>query len=235
MSSSPTIKYILATKATDILFLALVENTGSRGLVRLKTYNKSTGTCVEDSAMQNDWCIEVTTNPYISEIWALLNTYKSSGTLFSKGCLRAFVCNSGENCDTLSCGYWNTSPNSINDNVDVGGSLGVIPSAIGNYKLTPGDKSITASWTAPGNTPIFAYAVKVIRVVDGKVLIGGGVEFPMHVARTNVFIGNLENGKEYSISVRPVSDDGYNGPWSTLNAIPTITCPIPAVALTIPT
>lgn len=36
MSASPTIKYISATKGVaDILIMALVENTGPRGLARL--------------------------------------------------------------------------------------------------------------------------------------------------------------------------------------------------------
>lgn len=221
MTASLTIKYAIAAKSSyDILFQALIENTGTRGMVKLKTFNKDSGVCVEDTGMTTEKCLNPTSNSYISQIYSRLISYRS-GSTFSRGCLRIYNCSSGDNCDARTCNSWNTSPDGTNDNVDVGPYFGVIPIAVRNFTLTPGNGTITASWDEPGNAPIFANFIFVERVSDGVTIVSG------HVIRTNVVISNLQNGISYKVHVLAVSEDGNAGPESILTSTPGAPCIVP--------
>jgi len=90
MAAYPTIKFVSATKdATSTLIMALLENT-SRGIVQMRAY--LTASCVtEDTAMRTEWCVEQADNIYISELYHLVNCYKTATTSATSACLRAYI------------------------------------------------------------------------------------------------------------------------------------------------
>lgn len=208
----PTIKYISASKTTsDVLFMALIENNGNRGVVKLKGFNKDSGNCVE--VCSNNWCIEESYNDHITELYHLINTYKVI-TPFSIGCLLTYNCTGTEDCNTLSCSNFSSTPYSSNTNISVSNVLGISPNSVKNFTLIPRDKKITASWNEPDNTSIFAYVFYVKRASDNIYLVSG------HVNRTSVLIDDLVNNVSYKVGVRAVSYDCYYSSTTELTATP---------------
>jgi len=224
MAANPSIKAVSATKdATSTLIMALLDNT-SRGMVQMRAYLSPSCT-TEDASMRRDWCVESSYSNNITEIYKLVNCYKSAATEASSACIRAYTCNSGENCDSISCSVWKTSFNSEKNNISIDNTFGIIPIAVSNLILTPGDKSISVSWgDVNQTTSIWAYE---IRLDQGATRLASGFR------RKNVMpITNLNNGTEYRIIVRARSFDGYNGPWTEQSATPTgISCTIPACTI----
>jgi len=224
MVANPSIKAVSATRSpTDILIMALLENT-SRGMIQMRAYLSPSCT-TEDASMRRDWCVDQSSNSYITELFKLVNCYKSAAAATSSACIRAYTCSSGENCDSISCGAWKPSYNSEKNNISIDNTFGIIPIAVSNLILTPGDKSISVSWgDYDQTTSIWAYE---IRLDQGAARLASGFR-----TKNVMPITNLNNGTEYKILVRPRSFDGYNGPWTEQSAIPTGTiCTIPACTI----
>jgi len=224
MAATPSIKAVSATKdATSTLIMALLENT-SRGMVQMRAYLSPSCT-TEDASMRIDWCVDQSSNSYIAEIYKLVNCFKSAATEASSACIRAYTCNSGENCDTLSCSVWKTSFNSEKNNIPIDNAFGITPIAVSNLILIPGDKSISVSWgDVNQTTSIWAYE---IRLDQGATRLASGFR-----TKNVMPITNLTNGIEYKVLVRPRSFDGYNGPWTEQSVTPTdISCTIPACTI----
>ncbi len=218
LMASPNFQYVDAVKkGTGMFFIALVENNGIRGMVRFKTYNKTTNTCVEDTSMQKDMCIESSTNQYIHTL-SLVSTSKSSGPQFDIGCLRMFTCSAGESCPS-TCTTYSISPYDVSDNIDVGYAPGVTPNSITNYVLTPGNGTIVANWSEPINTTIFAYHIVLTRVSDSVILADG------HIRTNSANIINLTNNIQYKVTITPVSNDGLSGSPSFSTSTPTTPTP----------
>jgi len=219
MAANPSIKAVSATKsATDTLIMALLDNT-IRGMVQMRAYLSPSCT-TEDAAMRRDWCVDRASNPYITEIYKRVNCFKSAATEASSACIRAYTCNSGENCDTLSCSVWKTSFNSEKNNISIDNAFGIVPIAVSNLILIPGDKSISVSWgDVNQTTSIWAYEITLdqgaTRLVSGSRI------------KNVMLINNLINGIEYKVSVRARSFDGYNGPWTEKTATPLGDCTTP--------
>jgi hypothetical protein len=230
MSASPSFSYVSATHGPNYImaFIALVFNSGSRGVVRLKAFNKTSGNCVED--MSSDHCIEASYNQYIpSGLYSLVAVVRYSGSVFYTGCLGAYICSSGEVCDPPTCSTYNTSSSAFSNNISVDTGAGVDPDTVTNYILTPGNGTITANWTEPNNTSIFAYLIILTRISDNVILAIGYIRGPI------VHISNLTNGTQYSVRVVPISYDYYVGNGTTLTATPVIPAPILAsITLTTP-
>ena len=220
MTSNPVIKYVSASKDdVSTLIMALLENTNS-GMVQMRSFI-DTSCITEDPEMRNYWCVENLANPYISNLYKIVNTYKSSPTLASSACLRAYTCSSGENCGALECSAWNSSFASEKGNIPISIALGNVPIAVSNLSLTPGDRSISVSW-GDVDQPTSIWAYDIILSQGETQLIKGTI------TEDNKIIGNLINGTEYTVSVRPRSFDGYNGPWTAQTATPIApTCTIP--------
>ncbi len=185
------------------------------------TINKnatSTGTVTltfgpEDVAMSTEWCVEPSYSNYIPEMYRLVNASKSKTTSATMASLRAHICNSGEDCDTLACTTWNSSPTSSSTNIDIDNAFGLTPIAVSNLTLTPGDKSISASWgDVNQTTSIWAYE---ILLEQGATQLASGAR-----VKTVMPISNLINETQYKVSVRAVSFDGYKGPWINKTATP---------------
>jgi hypothetical protein len=226
MAATPSLKHVSATRSSsDILFQTLIENTGAQGMVRLRTFNKDTGICVEEVTMASEDCLPVTQNNYINGVYYRMITHKAAASLFSTGCLRIYSCNSGDDCDTISCAAWNTAPASIKDAVVVGADLGVTPSPVSGFGLVPGDRSIIASWRPPTDAPIFAYEITLKDGLSTFPIVSG------YIVSENTTITNLINGKTYKVTIAALSDDGRKGPSTTLNAIPGATCVNPSCTI----
>jgi len=219
MAANPSIKAVSATKsATDTLIMALLDNT-IRGMVQMRAYLSPSCT-TEDAAMRRDWCVESSYSDNITEIYKLVNCFKSAATEASSACIRAYTCISGENCDILSCSDWKTSYNSEKNNIPIDNAFGITPIAVSNLTLTPGDKSISVSWGDYNQTTsIWAYE---IRLDQGATRLASGFR-----TKNVMPITNLNNGTEYKILVRARSFDGYNGPWTEKTATPLGDCTTP--------
>jgi hypothetical protein len=219
MASSPTIKYASATKdASSTLIMALLENT-SKGMVQMRAYLDSS--CVtEDAAMRSQWCVAQMSNSYIPELYYLANNYKTTTTTATSACVRAYICNVGENCDTLACSTWNSSFNSQISTISIDSAFGNTPIAVSNLTLTPGDKQIAVSWGDAGQTTsIWAYHVALYQ---GATLLIDGWR-----VKNNMVVSNLTNGTPYKIMVMAGSFDGYSGPWTDKTATPVAPCTVP--------
>jgi uncharacterized protein YjdB len=217
MVASPSFSYVEATKGGIgiMTFIALVNNGGPRGMIRLKVFNKTTGNCVEDASMQTDHCIEASYNTYIpSGLLSLVYAIKFSGTEFNTGCLRAYTCSSGENCDASTCTIYSTSASATNDNISIGIAAGVHPNAVTNLILTPGNGTIVANWTEPTNTSVFAYLIALTRVSDSVELARG------YIRSNSLTMANLTNGTQYRLRVVPMSYDYYTGTGAEQTATP---------------
>jgi len=213
MPANPSIKFASATKdATTTLILVLLDNV-SKGMVQIRAYLSSQ--CVtEDAAMRRDWCVEPSYSQYIPELYKLINAYKSATTTATSACLRAHICNVGEICDTLDCTTWNSSISSTLSNIPIENAFGLTPIAVSNLTLTPGDKSISASWgDVNQTTSIWAYE---ILLEQGATRLASGAR-----VKAVMPISNLINETQYKVSVRAVSFDGYSGPWINKTATPT--------------
>jgi hypothetical protein len=219
MTANPTIKYASATKdAASTLIMALLDNP-SRGMVQMRAYLDSS--CVtEDAAMRSQWCVPQMSNTYIPELYYLANNYKTTTTLVSSACLRAYTCSSGENCDTQVCNLWSTSFSSQISNISMQSAFGNTPVAVSNLTLNPGDKQITVSWGDDGQTTsIWAYHVALYQ---GATLLVDGWR-----VKNNMVISNLTNGTLYKVMVMAGSFDGYSGPWTEKTATPIASCTVP--------
>lgn len=222
MTANPTLKYASATKdATSAFIMTLLNNT-SRGMVQLRTYMDSS--CVtEDVDMRLDWCVPQMSAPrniYISELYDLADIYKTTPTTANSVCIRAHVCNSGENCDTLACGVWNSSYNSQISNIPMEIVFGVTPIAVSNLTLTPGDKEIKASW-GDDEQPTYIWAHHVALYQGSTLLIDGWR------VKNDMVINNLTNGTLYKIIVKAISFDGFLGPLTEKTATPIASCTLP--------
>ncbi len=216
MSASPSIKGASATKdAVSTLILVLLDNV-SKGMVQMRAYLSAS--CVtEDAAMRRDWCVESSYSQYIPELYKLVNVFKSATTTATSACLRAHICNAGEDCDTLACTTWNSSISSTLSNIPMENAFGLTPIAVSGLTLTPGDKSISASWgDINQTTSIWAYE---ILLDQGATRLASGAR-----VKNVMPISNLINGTQYKVSVRAVSFDGYYGPWINKTATPAAPC-----------
>ncbi len=226
MSANPIIKAVSATKdaTADTLIMALLENN-ARGMVQMRAYLSSS--CVnEDAAMRRDWCVEPSSNIYIPELYKLVHTYKPVTTTATSACLRAYICNSGENCDTLACSGWNSSFNSERNNISMDNAFGNTPIAVSNLTLTPGDESISVSWgDVNQTTSIWAYEV-ILEQATTQMVSGSRL-------KNTMIISNLTNGTAYKVSVRALSFDGYRGPLTAQSATPVAPCIQPVITATI--
>lgn len=210
MSANPSIKEVSATKdATSTLILVLLEN-GIKGMVQLRAYLSAS--CVaEDAAMRRDWCVESSYSQYIPELYKLVNALKSATTSATSACLRAHICNVGEDCETMSCTTWNSSYSSMKSNILIENAFGLTPIEVSGLTLTPGDKSISATWgDINQTTSIWAYE---ILLEQGATQLASGARI-----KNVMLISNLINGSQYKVSVRAVSFDGYKGPWISKTA-----------------
>lgn len=173
----------------------------------------------EDATMTNDLCVQKMSNIYINDLYYLSNNYKQTTTSASSACLRVYICNSGEDCDTMSCSEWNSSFNSSLNNIPILDIFGNIPIAVSNLTLTPGDEQITVSWGDDGQTTsIWAYHVALYE--DETLLIDGWT------IQNKRVIHNLTNGTLYKVMVMAGSFDGYEGPWTEKTATPVVSCTI---------
>lgn len=216
MAASPSFNYIEATKGGIgvMTFIALVNNSGSRGMIRLKAFDKTSGACLEDTDMQTDQCIEASFNTYIPDgLFSLAYAMKFSGGQYNTACLRAYVCTSGDACPS-SCGTYSTSASATSDNISVTMAANVTPNLVTNLILTPGNGTITATWTEPNNTSIFAYLIALTRVSDNVELARG------YVRSNSLNMVNLTNGTQYSLRVIPMSYDFRSGNGVTQTATP---------------
>lgn len=179
----------------------------------------------EDTAMTTNWCIGQT-DLYIPEMYQLVNTYKPNTTTATSACLRAYTCNSGENCDTLTCSTWNSSYNSESNNIPISNAFGNNPIAVSNLTLIPGDRIISVSWGDVGQTTsIWAYTV-ILDQGATRLVVGSRV-------KNTMTISNLNNGTAYTVSVRAMSFDGYPGPWTAKTATPVAPCVPPGCMITV--
>jgi len=179
----------------------------------------------EDVRMTSDWCVEQADNDYIPELYQQVNCNKSSTTTATSACLRAHICSSEENCDTLACDTWNSSYNSGVTNISIENAFGNTPTAVSDLTLTSGDKSISVSWgDVDQTTSIWAYEVTLDQ--DATRLVSGSR------VKNTMLVSNLTNGTEYTVSVRVRSFDGYIGPWTAKTATPVAACIPPVCTLT---
>lgn len=167
----------------------------------------------EDTAMTMNWCVEQATNSYIQELYQLVNSYKRATTTATSACLRAYICNAGENCDMLGCTTWNSSFNSTATEIAINRVLGYTPIAVSDLTLTPGDESISVSWGDVNQTTII-WAYDVLLGQSSTLLVSGSR------VKNTMPIANLINGTAYTVSVRARSFDGYLGPWTDKTATP---------------
>lgn len=217
MVANPSI-YSTAISATKdqfhTLIIALLSNS-SRGMVQMRAYLSSS--CVtEDTAMRTDLCVMQTTNPYFN-LYDIAYAIKPSTTTATTACLRAAICSSGENCDTLACSVWDTGFQSEVNSISISNAFGVTPGLVSDLTLTPGDGSISVSWGDVGQTTsIFAYRVTLKQ--GSTILISG------YVINQNIVISSLTNGTAYTIAVKATSFDGYSGLDTEKTATPSAPC-----------
>ena len=227
MAANPTIRAVSASKdSISTLIMALLENS-TRGMVQMRAYLSAS--CVtEDTTMRLIGCLDQSSNIYINEIYQLASLYKPVTTSVSSTCLRAYKCNSGENCDTAACSFWNSSYNSEMNNNPMSGALGNTPISVSNLSAIPGNRSISVSWGDVGQeTSIWAYWV--ILSQGATVMVSGWTQ------RNNILISNLTNGTPYTVKVKAGSFDGYSGLFTESTVTPVAPpCPIPVITFTIP-
>lgn len=220
MTANPSLNAVIGTtNFSYITFLSLVENTGTDGMVLFRMFNKDSGTCTLVSAGDREQCIKSTIDTYIPGLYRKVVQYSLAGTTFSVGCARTYVCTTGDVCSPPSCTSYSTSSASINDNVNVDIGLGNTPDPVSNYTLTPGNMSITATWTAPSNAPIACYNISLFQ---GTTLLSSGF-----IKTTTKTIGNLTNGTTYIVEVVAVSDDNYSSSVQSRSAVPVSSCAVP--------
>lgn len=230
MTSDPLIKAISATKdETSTLIMALLDNN-IRGMVQIRAYlDASCGT--EDSEMRDERCIPKTSNIYIPQLYWLLNAYKEAPTQAAIACLRTYVCDAGEDCDTHACSNWKSFETKTD--IPIKNVFGTTPIAVSNLTLTPGNGKISVSWgDVDQPTTIWAHTVRLFEGTDTSTteLVAGWV------LKNNILISNLKNGTPYTVSVKAGSFDGFPGPWTEQTATPIApTCTIPECKITIAT
>ena len=171
----------------------------------------------EDVRMTTDWCVELSHNIYIPEMYRMVNNYEPVTTTANTACIRAHTCSSGEDCDNLACSIWNSSYSSGVSNIPIENAFGNVPAAVSSLTLTPGDKTISCSWGDAGQTTsVWCYEITLdqgaTRLVSGP-----------RVKNTMV-ITNLTNGTAYTVSVRARSFDGYQGLWTVRTETPVAAC-----------
>jgi len=220
MAASPTIKHVSATKNTDIKFTILLSNEGTPGMVLLRGYNYDTGSCIETGS--RPICL-YEDSEYINNLYT--KVLLAQGVVSNTGCVKAFVCTSGDDCENKTCSAYNSSPSSSIENIPVSVGLGVVPNPVTSLSLSPGDQTIAASWTAPSNAPIFCYYVGLFRA--GNLVTSG------YVTTTQITVGNLTNGVSYTLEVAAVSDDDLSSGVVSENATPTVDCVTPDCTINI--
>lgn len=207
--SSPTIKEVSATKtASSVIFITLLSNEGSQGMVSLQGYNQDTGTCILVGS--RPICL-FPNSEYINNLFTRVYLFFPD-TQFNTGCVRAYACASGDDCANNTCSAYNSDPASSIQNIQISNALGITPNSVSNLSLSSGDRSIVASWVAPSNAPIFCYYVGLYQ--------GGNLITSGYVTNTQITISNLTNGVQYTLEVAAVSDDNLSSGVVSRSATP---------------
>ncbi len=230
MTAEISMIYAFPCKSTTTFYSnCFVQNTGTKGMVKFQVYNylgwdpiTNQPICVLDPDLIKDVCVDNTLNPYIPDysgihrLWTLIYPIaKTVGTFPDKICIYPFNCISGDNCTALTCSTWNTVPGYYTSGVGLRTSQGVSPSAISNFKLTPSDKTLDASWAMPGTSPPYVgFKIIVTRVSDSVVLVNG------YTLSSSIPITNLTNGIAYRVTISAISPEGLISTPTRITAAP---------------
>lgn len=191
-----------------IVLMCLYENKASlgytRGMVKFQgsRHDTSGGSCYQDTN-PGSWgqlCAETTA--YNLKNLGSCTVYGQG--LFNYGCIEAFGCSSGDNCNTHMCSTWGSRINYVY-NIPVRVLNTSLPPSPTGLVITAGSGTLTVKWDSamdPTGGEVFAYNV---------VLSGGGISINGYAeaGNRNITIGGLTNGTTYYVTISSKSHNGY--------------------------
>jgi len=225
MVANPEITNVIATKSGSTVrcLIAIRNNLATEGMVQTLMSEYSGGICTTLTYFRLFNCISPSVSTYISNVqWMLLGVF-TPAIMPSALCIRTYQCNLNEDCPNVACTAYSSAAHSTKTNVYVDYGLGVLPSAVTNTSVTPGDRNLVFRWTPPDNAPVTYYGIALYK---GTTFLQSG--YTLYDSSGGLPVFNLQNGTEYRLEVSALSDDGYLGPSVSITGTPAAPCVTPA-------
>ncbi len=194
----------------EVQLLALFENKQieghTQGTVRFYSYKLEGGTCWYVEQFFDIACIDPTR-------WNLKNRMAMLPAglgLYNFGCISSAYCKDPGCLDTCPSGWVQVSY--ISD-IPIRAYSSTLP-ALPNVTVTPMNGALNIKWDPVTNVEVFSYYVAVL---DGTTYIEEG---DTENTLRDITIGNLTNGKTYTVRVAAVSHSNVVGQVAQKTAIP---------------
>lgn len=222
MAANPSIIESTAYEYNNQVWVGVIFNNDTQGVCRF-VGGVYTGTnCILDTINSRNACIGSVTDNLKKKIFTLVDAYG-----FTYSCMNIYTCSSGENCGASSCTTWNSSPNTSATYIGIAAYLDVVLPSPSTLTLTPGNGTISASWSSVDSGDLWIYYVEVY---DGETLVKSG--YTTSVER-NVTLTGLTNGKTYTVNVSAISRDDTRGNIISKQEIPSIPCVQPSCSFNV--
>jgi len=203
-----------------ISLMCLYENEASLGYTKGMTrfvgskHDRVANTCYQDLDPEHLWEACVPTTAYNLKGIAFPDVYGKG--IFDYACMESFGCLRDENCTMRTCEFWGPRISYVHDIPIRPANASPSPAPTG-LTITPGNGTLTIGWNSvndPTGGEVFAYRV-LIR--DGNNLVING---HTEAGLTNVTIGDLTNGRTYSVQVEAISHNAIHSSAVTGTGMP---------------
>lgn len=177
---------------SQVRIMALYENKTVEGIVKVEPMKYDGANCSINPADIYEFCTPVTK----WNLKELIAEYVTGMGIFNYGCIRTSGCTSG---GCVPCSSWDGAAGSFKWGIAIRAYDPTKPGAPPNLVVTPQSGALNIKWDPVTNVDVFAYQVIVM---DGSTVVAAGYT---ESTLRNVTVGNLTNGKSYTINVEALS------------------------------
>jgi hypothetical protein len=194
---------------SQVEILALYENKTVEGFIKTEPMKYDGANCLINPADIFEGSIAPVTKWNLKR---LISEYVTGMGIFNYGCIRTSGCKTGGTA--TPCTSWDTAAGSYKWGIPIRGYDPTKPNPPPNLVVTPQSGALNIKWDPVTNIEVFAYHVVVM---DGSTVVeAGNTESTLR----NVTVGDLTNGKTYTISVEALSHSRIFSVASSKTAIP---------------